>query len=118
MLKDVLQFIYSKKELGATNRDLRNNFESEILPQVVKHLIDTKIVSKSGIEETIYVAQKYATPWLVNSFKMTRLEREKIKPTEVTAVDIADEDGSLKKKRKGIISMEELKREDYVPPSW
>lgn len=119
-LQKTLEFVYSKKELGVTNRELCQSCKSSILPEIVKFLISSKIVIKSGIEETIYVGQKYCTPWLVNSFKLTRLEREKIKPTDITAVDMGDEHEApaSKKKRKGIITIEDLKSDDYTPPSW
>lgn len=126
LLKKVVDFIASKKELGATNEDLTLCFSEDICGGL-KYLIESKVIVKTGITETRYISQKYSTPWLLNSFKMTRLEREKLKPEEVKAISLSEpkekekertvEEVVVKKKRK-IMSSEEMKSDSYVPPSW
>lgn len=127
ILKKLLEFIYQKREFGVTNEELACNFKKVELPAIVKHLLDSKIVIKTGIDETRYVGQKYATPWLLNSFRVTRLEREKMKPSEVSAVELTenvsqsggeDTPSAPKKRKKGIITSEDLKSDDHSPPSW
>lgn len=124
-VKTTLDFICSKKELGVTIRDLNLNCENSNLSKIIKHLVESKIVVKTGLTETRYVSQKYCTPWLLNSFKMTRLEREKVKPNEVTAVTLdkvstneSDGDEVPKKKMKGVVRLEEIKSDCYIPPAW
>lgn len=124
-IRSTLDFISSKKEIGATIKELNSNCESSNLCTILRYLLDTKVVIKVGITETRFVSQRHCTPWLLNSFKMTRLEREKVKPTEVTAVTLeksteteSDTDETPRKKLKGVVSLNEIKGDDYVPPAW
>ena len=122
-VQKTLDFICSKKEHGVTNGELKTNCKSYILPEIVGYLLNEKVIIKSGILETRYVSQKYCSPWLLNSFKMKRLEKEKVKPSEINAIVLddplnknqnGDDEGRVPtKKMKTVISLQKIKSDEY-----
>lgn len=48
--------------------------------EILQILVNTRILIKTGIEKVRYVHFNYKKHWIINSYKILRLEREKIPP--------------------------------------
>lgn len=96
---DVLGFIESKQEFGATNtalsvkkkthyypklnfnnfffnKCLQANFSSRLyLVDVINALIQLNMVLVAGVHDNTFVHWKFVTPWLLSTYNIKRLEK-------------------------------------------
>lgn len=73
---EILGFIESKKELGATTLSLTERYEDkQFLAKILQILCDTKLIMKTGVCQLTYVHRSFVKPWTVNTYNMKRLER-------------------------------------------
>lgn len=73
---EILGFIESKKELGATTLALTEIYEDkQFLAKILQILCDTKLIMKTGVCQLTYVHRSFVKSWTVNTYNMKRLER-------------------------------------------
>ncbi|KOX75217.1 General transcription factor 3C polypeptide 1 [Melipona quadrifasciata] len=79
----VYEFVYDKKEFGATIQDLIDEFEDllkENLYQIVSFFTNNHLFLRSGVTVVRYIHHRYVDSWLINSYKICRLEKESLIP--------------------------------------
>ncbi|PNF15072.1 hypothetical protein B7P43_G16543 [Cryptotermes secundus] len=88
--KDILAFVMEKKEIGATIKEIRKNFRKPKSPmslaEVLALLTKSRSLYRSGVTTVHYIYHMFMKPWLVHSYKLLRLEREKQQPPPQQAV--------------------------------
>lgn len=87
----VLTFLSTKNELGATNVELISTFPNrKMLSQSLQLLLNLRMVLQAGVVEVTYVHCLYVTPWLVGTYNIKRLEREAVVPVPYQLMRITD----------------------------
>lgn len=88
--KDILAFVMEKKEIGATIKEIRKNFRKPkslmSLAEILALLTKSRTLYRSGVTAVHYIYHMFMKPWLVHSYKLLRLEREKQQPPPQQAV--------------------------------
>nr|CAD7262279.1 unnamed protein product [Timema shepardi] len=76
---NILRFIESKKEIGATIKELRENFLkpecSQRFAVILGLLTESRIVLRTGVTTVQYVHHRFSRPWTVNSHRVMRDDR-------------------------------------------
>ncbi|KAK9307679.1 hypothetical protein QLX08_002085 [Tetragonisca angustula] len=79
----VYEFVCDKKEFGATIQDLIDEFKDllgENLYQIVSFFTNNHLFLRSGVTVVRYIHHRYVDSWLINSYKICRLEKESLIP--------------------------------------
>ncbi|XP_017476820.1 PREDICTED: general transcription factor 3C polypeptide 1 isoform X1 [Rhagoletis zephyria] len=88
-VEDLLKYIETHK-LGVSVIDLKREFPyAQFLSRAIRILSEHYLVKRVGIDTMMYVHKSHIRPWVVHTFHLKRLEREKLGP-----------DGTLTLKRK------------------
>ncbi|XP_077271220.1 general transcription factor 3C polypeptide 1 isoform X1 [Temnothorax americanus] len=77
----VHEFVQERKEIGVCSQELLDKFfaeQGEDLYKVVSLLVDNHIFLRSGVTKPRYIHHRYVDPWLINSYKIHRLEQESL----------------------------------------
>ncbi|GFG28372.1 hypothetical protein Cfor_01748 [Coptotermes formosanus] len=95
--KGIITYVMEKKEVGATMKEIRRKFrkpESVMsLAEVLALLTKSRILYRSGVTTVHYIYHMYMKPWLVHSYKLLRLEREKlVPPPQEAVINVAPQD--------------------------
>nr|CAD7202953.1 unnamed protein product [Timema douglasi] len=76
---NILRFIESKKEIGATIKELREKFLkpecSQSVAVILGLLTESRIVLRTGVTTVQYVHHRFSRPWTVNSHRVMRDDR-------------------------------------------
>ena len=81
----VYQAILDGKELGASGSDLKTlKLKKRSLASAVQTLLDANAVIRTGVTTLRIIAACHADPWILHSFKMSRLQREAAPDTKFT----------------------------------
>ena len=75
LLREVYDVVCEGKELGASGRRLRelDDPNSGRVSAAVLRLMDAFHVIKAGVSTTTFVGRPFASPWLLHSFRMSRV---------------------------------------------
>ena len=74
LLKEVYDVVCEGKELGASGRRLRDlTDDGRRVSAAVLKLMDAFHVIKAGVSTTTFIGRPFASPWLLHSFRMTRV---------------------------------------------
>ncbi|XP_037936910.1 general transcription factor 3C polypeptide 1 [Teleopsis dalmanni] len=85
-LKDIHDFIETEK-LGVTVSALMQKFpDQQLLYRALKILSDFYLIKRVGISTFVYVHKTHIRDWLVLTFHIKRLDREKLGDTNTTKV--------------------------------
>ncbi|XP_069672695.1 general transcription factor 3C polypeptide 1 [Periplaneta americana] len=100
--EDILAFVQKKKEIGATMQELRKNFRKQKSPmslaEILALLSKSHILYRSGVTTVHYIYHMFMKPWLVHSYKLLRLEREKqVLPPHDAVMKVAGPDNQSEK---------------------
>ncbi|BES97387.1 general transcription factor 3C polypeptide [Nesidiocoris tenuis] len=90
-LKSILDFVETKKELGAFFNEIVNHVPAPIqeIAQCLHLLIDKHFILRTGHVRLRFVHNKHKKPWVVRSCFITRLQREKLPSSSATNVSLA-----------------------------
>ncbi|XP_046989076.1 general transcription factor 3C polypeptide 1 [Schistocerca americana] len=84
MLK-IISYLASKRELGARLKQFKlvcqRNFKELQFSEIVSFLTQNGVVIRNGVTEARYIHWKFIKLWLVNTRRLRRLSREKLKPS-------------------------------------
>nr|CAD7457589.1 unnamed protein product [Timema tahoe] len=95
---NILQFIESKKEIGATIKELREKFIkpgcSQSVAIILGLLTESRIVLRTGVTTVQYVHHRFSRPWTVNSHRVMRDDRAVLSTASVPQENVmgVDED--------------------------
>ena len=85
--KDMYEAIYKLILRGRENgvscqfiRQLETSYTRQELVKCLKDMISANLILRFGIVSSRFVARKYASPWLLHSFKMTRVMHKEAAP--------------------------------------
>ncbi|XP_015608744.1 general transcription factor 3C polypeptide 1 [Cephus cinctus] len=76
---NVYKFVRSMKELGCTTKELLTKFscmDEEILCEIVSLLTTHYLFLRSGVTTLRYIHWSYTEPWLIESYKILRLDKD------------------------------------------
>ena len=78
LLREVYEVVCEGKELGASGRRLRElgagaTDDGRRVSAAVLKLMDAFHVIKAGVSTTTFIGRPFASPWLLHSFRMTRV---------------------------------------------
>ncbi|KAH8248391.1 hypothetical protein KR032_005602 [Drosophila birchii] len=78
-MEDILNYI-EQHQLGVQALQLRSTFPiGDFLLETLHLLADHNLVKRVGVSSHMYVHKKHIRNWVVHTFQITRLEREKLK---------------------------------------
>ncbi len=76
--RKVLDFISQSRDKGVTGRELKG-MRANGVEQRLRELMSTGAVIRTGIVSSKFIASSMATPWMLTSFRLTRVrDREKM----------------------------------------
>lgn len=76
IIVDILGYIESQREMGATTTALKEKYEDKIfLLNALGFLLERKLVLKAGLCQITYVHAAYVNPWIINTYHLKRLDR-------------------------------------------
>ncbi|XP_046745508.1 general transcription factor 3C polypeptide 1 [Diprion similis] len=118
-LRAVYQYLHDKREIGATNKQITSDFKSTSknrLHRALSLLTEYRLVLRSGVTTTRYIHQKFTDPWMINSIKILRLDKESLSPvserilltTEKENVASATDDDCLAKSENTLPTVAEI----------
>ncbi|KAG7208455.1 hypothetical protein KM043_014681 [Ampulex compressa] len=93
LLDTVYKFIRDKKEFGASVPELLEKFGSSLenkLYTIVTILTRERLFLRSGVTTVRYIHHRHADPWLINSYKIYRLEKESLPPVPRGSVYVTE----------------------------
>ncbi|KAK0180773.1 hypothetical protein PV327_003123 [Microctonus hyperodae] len=79
----IFNYVREKRELGATLRELKFKFYKKIgkqLYNILHHLTDYRLFLRSGVTEMHYIHYNFIDPWIIQSIRIMRLQREGLPP--------------------------------------
>ncbi|XP_071452736.1 general transcription factor 3C polypeptide 1 isoform X2 [Hetaerina americana] len=89
---EIINYVGHAKEVGVTVKELRekfgNNSGSVSLVQHLSIIANERVFIRAGVNCMRYVHYEYIKPWVVQSNKLLRLQRENIHPTEVKLMNL------------------------------
>nr|XP_034186691.1 general transcription factor 3C polypeptide 1 [Osmia lignaria] len=79
----VYKFVRDKKEIGASIKELIDEFESSLgedLRRITVLLTEHRLFLRAGVTTVRFVHHRHADAWLIHSYKIYRLEKESLMP--------------------------------------
>ncbi|KAK0177379.1 hypothetical protein PV328_001440 [Microctonus aethiopoides] len=79
----IFNYVREKREQGATLRELKVKFYKKIgkqLYNILHHLTDYRLFLRSGVTEMHYIHYNFIDPWIIQSIRIMRLQREGLPP--------------------------------------
>lgn len=74
LLREVYDVVCEGKELGVSGRRLRELSAEDVrVSAAVLKLTEAFHVIKAGVSTTTFIGRPFASPWLLHSFRMTRV---------------------------------------------
>uniref|UniRef100_A0A6V7I8R1 Uncharacterized protein n=1 Tax=Bracon brevicornis TaxID=1563983 RepID=A0A6V7I8R1_9HYME len=92
----VYQYVESKREQGATMKELVTKFYRKIdekLYEILEFLTDQRLLLRSGITKMHYIHHNFVDPWLIHSMRIMRLQKEALPSVPYNAVYVLNTDG-------------------------
>ncbi|XP_011313927.1 general transcription factor 3C polypeptide 1 [Fopius arisanus] len=91
----VYEYVESKQEQGATLEELVENFHRKLqvhLYEILSFLTDYRLLLRSGVTRMHYIHHKFVDPWLIQSIRIMRLQKESLPPVPPGTVYVLNPD--------------------------
>ncbi|XP_015124460.1 general transcription factor 3C polypeptide 1 [Diachasma alloeum] len=92
----VYEFVRERREQGATMRQLVMRFHGRLerqLYDILALMTDHRLFLRSGVTEMHYIHHNFVDPWLIQSIRIMRLQKEALPPVPPGIVYVLNSEG-------------------------